>query len=775
MALRDERDFKKYIALLSTMADRYMIIFSVKDTPGNCITEDIAAEIMGLGFKESLHDKLQHGYIGIIDAGSLVYEDLSEGVEAIYLVMKYQGIALSVTSKSWKDGNQSEIKLDGYEYSVNRRGLNIVVYDTASRTLIDSVCFDAHVPAFTCSRYSDIIEARNSTSAAITAAGYSVAQYCLDNDMNNIVLYTKEKYWNFIEPVALSFRTNRNIVVKARFSEQPFRKLYQDSGYLGDFVATALDPDRLSRDDTVVVLEPFADTTFEAKIAPTGARVVQLPDLLQAARDYAIRIRPIYNFMSNHPKVSLILYSLPLFPKDHRSDWETELAQSNIQHWAMSQKIVHGYLPPWAEELEYAGDDLAGLATPPSSYLSPSGHRIYEDTESTYLHIHDNHRLTPDNPADATRTVYFVGGCNVFGVYAPDDATVPTYFQKMLNQSDTTSNIAVQNWGTYAWGRRDDVLSILESLPVQAGDVVLLEENLPIPQIDRIDCSQILQRPHDYGETFSDTGHFNENGYRAIAEHLFTGLITDHLLEQVNNTRTFPAVVPPPLFGISAVNAPNQSGELTDTYAAELREYKAMLSRTQSQIFGTVGSIVMNCNPFTLGHRYLIEQAAAQVNHLYIFAVEEDKSIFPFADRLELIKAGTADLPNVTVLPSGKFIISSLTFTDYFNKESLQDRAIDPSMDVRLFATEIAPTLNISVRFAGEEPLDKVTEQYNETMRRILPEYGIEFMEIPRKQFAGEVISASRVRKLLATKDFDAIATIVPKTTLDYLIQKFSA
>lgn len=185
-----------------------------------------------------------------------------------------------------------------------------------------------------------------------------------------------------------------------------------------------------------------------------------------------------------------------------------------------------------------------------------------------------------------------------------------------------------------------------------------------------------------------------------------------------------------------------------------------------------VGSIVMNCNPFTLGHRYLIEYAASRVERLYIFVVEEDKSIFPFADRIELVKKGTADLKNVTVLPSGKFIISQLTFSGYFNKAELQDSTVDPSMDVELFGKEIAPSLGITIRFAGEEQLDNVTRQYNETMARILPHYGVDFQVIPRKETDGEVISASRVRKLLGEKNFTAIKKMVPETTFNYLFEK---
>jgi [citrate (pro-3S)-lyase] ligase len=91
-------------------------------------------------------------------------------------------------------------------------------------------------------------------------------------------------------------------------------------------------------------------------------------------------------------------------------------------------------------------------------------------------------------------------------------------------------------------------------------------------------------------------------------------------------------------------------------------------------------------------------------------------------------------------------------------------------MDITLFAKEIAPCLNIRTRFAGEEPFDNITRQYNETMRRILPQYGMEFIEIPRKTaFSNTPISASYVRKLLKERKFDEIALIVPKVTLKYL------
>lgn len=208
-----------------------------------------------------------------------------------------------------------------------------------------------------------------------------------------------------------------------------------------------------------------------------------------------------------------------------------------------------------------------------------------------------------------------------------------------------------------------------------------------------------------------------------------------------------------------------------DTYQ-ELSDYKKALADWYHQTFSvTMGSVVMNCNPFTLGHRYLVEKALTQCDFLIIFVVQEDKSRFPFADRLRMVKEGVADLKNVAVFPSGRFVLSSLTFSEYFNKSELQDRIIDTSLDVTVFAREIAPCLHITKRFAGEEPFDAVTRQYNETMHRILPEYGIEFVEISRTTDAkGEtIISASRVRELLEKKDYDSIRTLVPESTLWYL------
>lgn len=175
----------------------------------------------------------------------------------------------------------------------------------------------------------------------------------------------------------------------------------------------------------------------------------------------------------------------------------------------------------------------------------------------------------------------------------------------------------------------------------------------------------------------------------------------------------------------------------------------------------------MNCNPFTYGHQYLIEYAATRVDWLYVFVVEEDRSVFPFAMRKKMVEEGTCHLKNVIVVPSGSFILSYETFPAYFGKAERQEEKADARFDLEIFARYIAPPLQITRRFVGEEPADKITRQYNEQMKKILGDFGIEVEEIPRKEIDGRVVSASYVRGCAKEQRFEEIAGFVPTSTYE--------
>lgn len=206
--------------------------------------------------------------------------------------------------------------------------------------------------------------------------------------------------------------------------------------------------------------------------------------------------------------------------------------------------------------------------------------------------------------------------------------------------------------------------------------------------------------------------------------------------------------------------------------------HKALKQMNENYSIGAAekAALVMNCNPFTLGHYYLIEEASRQHQEVLVFIVEEDQSLFPFKTRYELVRKGVANLENVKVLPSGEYIISSATFPAYFIKEEGERLRAYTTLDAAIFGKYFCKRFNIIKRYVGEEPHCKVTATYNEALQSVLPSYGVEVTQIPRKSFAEDVISASRVRKLLKeAKDGDLqsqlhlLNNLLPEVTLEFL------
>ena len=184
------------------------------------------------------------------------------------------------------------------------------------------------------------------------------------------------------------------------------------------------------------------------------------------------------------------------------------------------------------------------------------------------------------------------------------------------------------------------------------------------------------------------------------------------------------------------------------------------------------GAIVANCNPFTLGHRYLIEEALKNCDLLHLFILSEDKSEFSSRDRYEMVKEGVKDLKGVILHKTGDYLISAATFPTYFMKDKVKAQRSNCELDVRIFCEHFAGPLNIKKRFAGTEPADQVTNVYNNVMSDILPQYGIEFCEIERKRTCGEagsVISAKTVRGLIHEGKLTELKDYLPESTLSFI------
>lgn len=223
----------------------------------------------------------------------------------------------------------------------------------------------------------------------------------------------------------------------------------------------------------------------------------------------------------------------------------------------------------------------------------------------------------------------------------------------------------------------------------------------------------------------------------------------------------------------------------------EYKKYLASLARP-----GRNGAIVMNANPFTKGHRYLVEQAASQVDNLYVIVVREDRSRFPYAERKAMIEAGCAGLDNVVVCEGSDYAISAATFPTYFLKKLDDATDTQIALDLDLFVNHIAKPLGVTVRFAGSEPEDALTRRYNELMAEILPGTSvavvrqahqpdselvkgsalrqarrpIDFIEIPRLEQNGNPISATSLRRALDKGNLKEAMEYIPKSTVPYLV-----
>lgn len=181
------------------------------------------------------------------------------------------------------------------------------------------------------------------------------------------------------------------------------------------------------------------------------------------------------------------------------------------------------------------------------------------------------------------------------------------------------------------------------------------------------------------------------------------------------------------------------------------------------------GAAVINANPFTLGHQYLLEQACASCRLLHVFVVSEDVSLVPFSVRLALIRQGCSHLTNMVIHETESYLISNATFPSYFLRDEEAAVRAHAGLDTQLFR-QIAAALSISVRFVGEEPLSRVTNIYNEVMAENMGagKDGLRLSILPRLKKEGIPVSASHVRRLIHEGRVSEIRGLVPETTYRY-------
>lgn len=120
----------------------YIIYISVNDGAAGALDSAARASLADYGLTELSQLEWRDSYLAVINSGQVVYEKKDHGSEPI--TTRYFNHTLQ-SGGSESGDCRSSIIIDGVQYSPNTRGINIVVYDTATKMVVDTAVFDTCV------------------------------------------------------------------------------------------------------------------------------------------------------------------------------------------------------------------------------------------------------------------------------------------------------------------------------------------------------------------------------------------------------------------------------------------------------------------------------------------------------------------------------------------------------------------------------------------------------------------------------------------------------
>ena len=377
-----------------------------------------------------------------------------------------------------------------------------------------------------------------------------------------------------------------------------------------------------------------------------------------------------------------------------------------------------------------------------------------KDCEGPYFNVVDGERATADQPSDALHTIYFFGPCIMIGAYVEDQHTIESFLQKRLNEAGYRYKVV--NCGCYE--TRYQEMVHITSTPMKPGDIMVMHiENRPYPQTTTIDLMDLLDAHNVPNEWLLDIPlHCNHKVNEIYADELFDRMVAEGTLKQDEGESIDPSETEPVMLSRDlAVNS-----LYLDLYYNDFHPEEGM----------TVGTVGMHGNPFTLGHRYLIETASKQVDRLFVLLIGDELGIFSYPERFAMAVDATSDLDNVTIVSGGPFQATRNVFRDYFVKINPSDMTESALADTLIYAEVIAKRLGITHRFLGDEKHNPKMDFFNKLLLETLPKYGINAVELPRLAVHGHSISASTSRDAASKGDLETLLDNVPAVTLKYLI-----
>jgi len=143
--IEEKSDF--LIAYLDTlMKDNVIAVISAKDSASGAFNDTIEEAFRQMGLNESLQGKYRIGYAAVIAGGEVIFERIGTDISDIITHdVTIEDVSMSLVSAGFEALNLASIQINGTEYALNNRGLNIVTFDTNTGRVIDSVSFDTHL------------------------------------------------------------------------------------------------------------------------------------------------------------------------------------------------------------------------------------------------------------------------------------------------------------------------------------------------------------------------------------------------------------------------------------------------------------------------------------------------------------------------------------------------------------------------------------------------------------------------------------------------------
>jgi phosphopantetheine adenylyltransferase len=561
--------------------------------------------------------------------------------------------------------------------------------------------------------------------------------YCRVGDYKNAVKYAESIY------ASVSGADNYHIL----------KNLYVLSSKVDKSEITTVNDKSEILDDVIKIIDGINETVCDY-------------DKVKFVKDYieSKGAKPILIFLSgkgeklkNKNKTERMLLSdIDLYNKE-RPRWSRE---NNAPDYI---KKIYG---------DYQGVDFNALfnSKPP---IIKATKVLLRDMENPYVSVKNGIRTTTYQPDVHDKRILFFGTSTTYSVGTSNEDTIVSQVQKEINKYK--DNIRVENHGVQGLNLLLAINNLVQT-DIKEGDIVVLFDYDEFSRCQDDSIYNLDLNKFDRGDDFfldlaKNHCHFSPRGNRVLGESIAKEMLLPIIDKDV--TKNSNIILCGKFFqvleNIKYVLFRKTAQSLE---SCEMKNYLSLLEQHAQDLDLKIGSVAVNCNPITKGHLHLLEYAAKNVDKLFIFVIEEDKSFFSFEDRLRLVTESTSHLKNVTVLRGGKFICTELTYPDYFDKETNEAKA-DASMEAWFFCEYIAPKLNITKIFLGDEPKCMITNQYNQKMQELLPKYGIEVEIIERISSNNEVISASRVRALLKSGDFEGIRKIVPEPTYRFLINKY--